>query len=287
MDTIILLYFHLKEESLTDEYQEIIDTIESKIANQPLKEYMMKEMGHLLPPLQVWDNHVKEFDPWQKNVIQHIKHNKSVIVKAPTSSGKSFIAMASGILHKKILYVCPAKPVVYQVGAQFIHMGYKVHFLVDNLSHYSYDSKTNIFIGTPLEIESQLPKLGTEFDYAVFDEIHNLNSETDGDVYENILKIINCNFLALSATIQNVSFLQDIFQKIHPHKQIEYVEYNKRFLNQQKWVWKNNKLVQLHPLCAYPSMLDNFHQTSLRMTPRDCSHMWEIMEDVFEDTDIG
>jgi superfamily II RNA helicase len=285
MDTIILLYFHLKEESLTDEYQEIIDTIESKIANQPLKEYMMKEMGHLLPPLQVWDNHVKEFDPWQKNVIQHIKHNKSVIVKAPTSSGKSFIAMASGILHKKILYVCPAKPVVYQVGAQFIHMGYKVHFLVDNLSHYSYDSKTNIFIGTPLEIESQLPKLGTEFDYAVFDEIHNLNSETDGDVYENILKIINCNFLALSATIQNVSFLQDIFQKIHPHKQIEYVEYNKRFLNQQKWVWKNNKLVQLHPLCAYPSMLDNFHQTSLRMTPRDCSHMWDIMEDVFEDTD--
>ncbi len=286
MDTIILLYFHLKDETLTDEYQEIIDTIDSKIANQPLKEYMMKEMGHLLPPLQVWDNHIKEFDPWQKNVIQHIKHKKSVIVKAPTSSGKSFIAMASGILHKKILYVCPAKPVVYQVGAQFIHMGYKVHFLVDNLSHYSYDSKTNIFIGTPLEIEAQLPKLGTQFDYAVFDEIHNLNSETDGDVYENILKIINCNFLALSATIQNVSFLQDIFQKIHPQKQIEYVEYNKRFLNQQKWVWKNNKLVQLHPLCAYPSIPDNFHETSLRMTPRDCSHLWDIMEDVFEDTDV-
>ena len=73
MDTIILLYFHLKDETLTDEYQEIIDTIDSKIANQPLKEYMMKEMGHLLPPLQVWDNHIKEFDPWQKNVIQHIK----------------------------------------------------------------------------------------------------------------------------------------------------------------------------------------------------------------------
>lgn len=286
MDTILLLYFHLKEKPLSSEYKEIMDTIETKIADQPLKEYMMKEMGHLLPPLNVWDSSVKQFDTWQTNVIQYIKDKKSVIVKAPTSSGKSFIAMASGILHKKILYVCPAKPVVYQVGAYFIHMGYKVHFLVDNLSHYSYDSKTNIFIGTPLEIETQLPKLGNDFDYAVFDEIHNLNSETDGDVYENILKIVDCHFLALSATINNVEFLKDIFQKIHPQKQIEYVEYNKRFLNQQKWIWKDNQLVQLHPLCGYSSLPDNFKETSLRMTPRDCSNLWDIMEDVFEDTDL-
>jgi len=283
MDTILLLYFNLKDEIAKPEYKDIISTIEEKIRGQPLKEYMMKEMGHLLPPLNVWDSQLKQLDEWQKQVIRFIQQKQSVIVKAPTSSGKSFIAMASGILHKKVLYVCPAKPVVYQVGAHFIHMGYKVHFLVDNLSHYSYDSKTNIFIGTPHEIETQLPRLGTTFDYAVFDEIHNLNSDTDGDVYENILKIVQCNFLALSATINNVSFLQDIFQKIHPQKEIHYIEYNKRFLNQQRWIWKKNQLVKLHPLCAYSSIPENFRETSLGMTPNDCSCVWDIIEDVFEE----
>ena len=45
--------------------------------------------------------------------------------------------MSAGIIHKKILYICPAKPVAYQVGSHFIYMGYKVHYLVDDLSHNS------------------------------------------------------------------------------------------------------------------------------------------------------
>ena len=49
-------------------------------------------------------------------------------------------------------------------------MGYKVHFLLDNVSHYSYSPQTNIFIGTPTEIENCLLKTGTTFNYAVFDE---------------------------------------------------------------------------------------------------------------------
>jgi superfamily II RNA helicase len=57
-------------------------------------------------------------------------------------------------------------------------------------------------------------KIGNTFDFAVFDEIHNLNKEDDGDVYENIIKLINCNFLALSATIQNIDFLKKTFEKI-------------------------------------------------------------------------
>ena len=48
-----------------------------------------------------------------------------------------------------------------------------------NLSQNSFDSKTNIFIGTPYEIENNLYRIGTHFDYAVFDEIHNLNKKDD------------------------------------------------------------------------------------------------------------
>ena len=42
-----------------------------------------------------------------------------------------------------------AKPIAYQVGAHFNLMGYKVHYLLDNLCHQGYDSKTTIFVGVP------------------------------------------------------------------------------------------------------------------------------------------
>ena len=142
----------------------------------------------------------------QIKVINFIKNNESVLVRAPTSSGKTFVAMASGIIHKRILYICPADPVAYQVGSHFIYMGYKVHFLVDNISHTSFDNKTNIFVGTPKQVENNLPRIGNKFDYIIFDEIHNLNKQDDGDIYENLIKIVDGNFLALSATINNIEF---------------------------------------------------------------------------------
>ena len=86
--------------------------------------------------------------------------------------------------------------------------------MLDNLSHYSYDSKTNIYIGTPREIENNILKIGTQFDYVVYDEIHNLNSKDDGDCYENLIKLLPCNFLALSATIQNIDDLRLFFQTV-------------------------------------------------------------------------
>ena len=113
------------------------------------------------------------------------------------------------------MYVCPAKPIAYQVGAHFNLMGYKVHYLLDNLCHQGYDSKTSIFVGVPKTIEDNLYKLGVSFDYAVFDEIHNLNKQDDGNIYENIIKLISCPFLALSATIGNIEFLIEIMTKIN------------------------------------------------------------------------
>jgi len=278
IDYIFILYFNLKDYVKN----EIIGKVGGLLDDYDYQLFMMKKMGHMLPPLDYWKQTEKKFESWQIQTINHVNNNESVIVKAPTSSGKSFIAMSAGIFHKKILYVCPAKPVVYQVGANFIHMGFKVHFLVDNHSHHSYDSKTNIFIGTPEEIENNIFTIGNDFDYAVFDEIHNLNKEDDGDVYENIIKLINCNFLALSATIQNINFLKQTFEKINPEKKINYIEYNKRFINQQLWRW-NGSFQRIHPLAAYSSIDQMDLESSLSFTPNDCATLWECIEDIFED----
>ena len=257
--------------------------IEKMLNNYDYKLFMMEKMGNMLPPLDNWNQTEKKFEDWQLETINNVNRGNSIIVKAPTSSGKSFIAMSAGIFHKKILYVCPAKPVVYQVGAHFIHMGYKVHFLVDNLSYNSYDSKTNIFIGVPSEIEDHILTIGSDFDYAVFDEIHSLNKNDDGDSYENIIKLIDCNFLALSATIKNLTFLKNCFEKFHPTMKISTIEYNKRFINQQRWYWNNNKFVKLHPFSAYQSIDELTLENSLSFTPNDCAKLWEVFEEVFED----
>lgn len=286
----ILLYFDLKDtekEYLNDEYCKTLEKIKSKLEDYEYKSFMMKELSDYLPPL---NNTKKQLDEWQVNVVKYIQKKESVIVRAPTSAGKSFVAMATGVLHKRVLYVCPAKPVAFQVGAHFMHMGYKVHYFVENLSHNSYDPKTNIFIGTPLEIENNLYRLKEKFDYAVFDEIHNLNSEKDGHIYENIIKLIDCNFLALSATIKNIDVLKDLFMKINDKdknkdkykgKKINYVEYNKRFINHQKWVWddKKNKLVKLHPLSCFDKVDKYGFKNSLNFTPDDCHTLWEVMEE--------
>jgi hypothetical protein len=283
MSQILILFYSLKnkDDLIKDDenYIKLTKKLDKKFKSCDTSAFLMKECSDLLPPLNFWDRGNYELDDWQKRVIGYIKDKQSVLVRAPTSSGKTFVAMSTGILHKKILYVCPAKPVAFQVGANFIKMGYRVHMLAENMGHLHYDKSTNIFIGTPDIIEQYLPRIYTEFDYAVFDEIHNVDTMIQ---YENIIKLIRCPFLALSATIENITFLRDIFMKIHPNKQINYVEYNKRFINIQRWVY-DDKLSVLHPLACLENNISEIEY--LPFTPNDLTSLYDTIYEVFEDSD--
>ena len=284
---ILNLYFNLKygDHSFLQEIEEYKKTslkLEKLLETCDYKTFMMRDLGHLLPPLNFWDKGEIQFDEWQKDIILKIKQKESVLVRAPTSSGKTFIAMSTGIIYNKILYVCPAKPVAYQIGANFIKMGYRVHYLVENMGHLSYDSNKNIFIGTPDIIEKYIYKIYTDFDYAVFDEIHNIDDDKTGKSYENIIKLLPCNFVALSATIENIDYLKSMLSKVHPEKRIHLVEYNHRFINQQRWVYRGNKLHKVHPIvCLDTSNFDSLKFISF--TPNDCISLYEKLEEIFED----
>jgi len=278
---VLNLYFHLNHSeynNLSEKRKKIMNKISLILYDYDCKFFMFDKLGHLLPPLNFWDKGEFRFEQWQKDVINKIKNKESVIIRAPTSSGKTFIAMSCGILHKKVLYVCPAKPVAYQIGSHFIKMGYKVHFMLDNLANLSFDDKTNIYVGTPELIEKYLYKVKNNFDYIVYDEIHNLTKE-----YENIIHLLNSNFLILSATISNPDDLISKFNEIHPDKQIHFIDYNKRFINHQRWIWsESNKLTNLHPCCCLD--LQNFKNfNNISFTPNDCSRLYEKLSLSFEE----
>ena len=276
------------EQNSEEKYKKIFDKIHSKLDDYEYRLYMMKELSHLLPPLNIYEKKEKKLDEWQIEVIEHMKHKDSVIVKAPTSSGKSFVGYSAGVIHKRILYVTPAIPIAYQVGANFSNMGYKVCYLVHSGEILSYDERTNIFVGTPDVIEDYLYSLNLQFDYAVFDEIHNLNKQDDGHKYENLIKLINCNFLALSATVSNIDKLKEFFLRIHPHFNIHEIEYKKRFINSQKWIWDGKKIKKLHPLAciSIEDIDDSFLQNNLQFTPNDSATLWETMEEIFDADDV-
>ena len=151
MSQILILYYSLKSKDdlicLDEDYIKLSKRLDKKLESCDTSSFLMKECSDLLPPLNFWDKGNYELDDWQVKVIGYIKDSKSVLVRAPTSSGKTFVAMSTGIIHKKILYICPAKPVAFQVAANFIKMGYSVHNLVENMGHLPYDKDTNIFIG--------------------------------------------------------------------------------------------------------------------------------------------
>ncbi len=279
MEYILGLYFQLNGKETKEDHIIIINPIKKKIEGYQYNLYMLKHLGHILPPLNFWEQEFK-FDDWQKQALHIIKQKKSLVIKSPTSSGKSFMACSAAVFHKKILYVCPSSAVAYQVGSHFVKMNYRVHFLLENIGHLDFNDKCNIFIGTPEYIEDYLYKIGTDFDYAVYDEIHEMD-----DHYENIIKLVKCNFLALSATINNIDDIVTFFKNINPMKHIEKIEYNKRFINSQKWIWDNNILKKIHPLHCYNSedLNDDFINIDFKMTPNDIALLWERLEEVFED----
>ena len=276
------LYFHLKDtdqNKLSEKQINLFIKFNKKLEKYDCKFYMFDKLGHLLPPLNFWDKGEMKLDNWQIDIITRINKNESILIKAPTSSGKTFISLSAGIFHTRVLYVCPAKPVAYQIGAHFKKMNYKVHFLIDGHAHLPISSSTTIFIGTPDIIEKYLYRIGTHFDYVVYDEIHNINQ-----YYENIIRLLNCNFLALSATISNSEELFNQLKNIST-KDIFYFEYTERFINQQRYIWYNNNLNKLHPcVCLDTNNFESFNE--INFTPNDLANLFTKLESEFENTEI-
>ncbi|MEW5820776.1 MAG: DEAD/DEAH box helicase [Cyanobacteriota bacterium] len=179
-----------------------------------------------------------ELDDFQKEAIEHIKSKKSVVVCAPTGSGKTVIAeYAINIAienNKRVFYTTPLKALSNQKFRDFqkILGEENVGLLTGDIS-INRDASVvvmttevfrNMLYGTNLgRVEDTLKNIS----FVVLDECHYMNDEERGTVWEE--SIIYCpkdiQILALSATIANHDELTGWINSVHNNTELVYSDF--------------------------------------------------------------
>ena len=166
-----------------------------------------------------------KLDAFQRQAIQHINNGHSVIVSAPTGSGKTLIAehIITSCLESgdKIIYTAPIKALSNQKFRDF-HSGYgeKAGIMTGdvtiNPAAPALIMTTEIFRNRILHDPDSLKA----YSWIIFDEIHYLDDEERGTVWEESLIFLppHMRLLGLSATIPNIQDLAEWIESIHQRK---------------------------------------------------------------------
>ena len=249
----------------------------------PIK-YQMVEAYFRLKPLTSWDVPKIKLDDWQLKVIELIDNEESVVISAPTSSGKTVCAQYCATkLSNKVLFLAPCDVLATQIAGTFMDAGYNTGLMTNNEA-YNIKSDNKVIVATPAKAEVILVTSNIKFNYIVFDEIQQINDE-EGEAIERIIKTCECAFLILSATIyQPEKFIE--YLTYITNKKINFVNYNKRFIVQQKHIWDGVTLQCLHPFgCVDIDYIlkDKFQTGDLAMTARDLYYLGLEMNKIFPD----
>tara|TARA_Y100000294_G_scaffold171406_1_gene184830 strand:- start:2716 stop:4635 length:1920 start_codon:yes stop_codon:yes gene_type:complete len=150
-------------------------------------------------------------DKFQEDAIKAIEKNHSVVVSAPTGSGKTLIAdyIVDKYLKKniRVIYTAPIKALSNQKYKDFCddfgeeNIGLLTGDIVKNPSAPMLIMTTEIYRNMALSNDPLMEKIS----YVIFDEIHYINDIERGYVWEEsiIFSKEKVRFLCLSATIPN------------------------------------------------------------------------------------
>jgi superfamily II RNA helicase len=165
-------------------------------------------------------------DKFQEDSINSINKNHSVVVSAPTGSGKTLIA--DYIIHKnrdnkkRIIYTAPIKALSNQKYKDFSNeygvdkVGLMTGDIVINPHAKILIMTTEIYRNMVISGDEEIEDIA----YVIFDEIHYINDIERGYVWEEsvIYSKPSVRFLCLSATIPNAKEFSAWIQAIKKHK---------------------------------------------------------------------
>jgi len=277
--------------------------------------YQLKEMEDIIPPFSPFDKKSMSLDPWQLEVFNLIKEKKSIIIDAPTSSGKTVCATFCVKVCKKVLFVLPTKELANQVAGTIRNMKSKtlsyipIKLITDE--NVFEDHNPKVYIGTATDLERYFninngkrinwsnPDISQEnqfdidlFEYIIVDEIHQMNSEEQGPAMQRLIKRFKCPMLALSATIGNPDKIKswiEYLKETTPNIDVKRISYNKRFINQQKHIWNGTKLVPIHPLAVINLdflQANKLISTEMQFVPNDLFKLYTEMIELYPEETI-
>ena len=264
---------------------------------------------HLARPVGAPDERVRGFNPdvWQAKLLDVVDAGQSALVQAPTGSGKTFIAfyVMERILRTSddgvVVYVCPTKALANQVYAEVQARFSKIYqdgrpfcgiFTRDKRSEHCL--KCQVLVTVPqcliiymLSPDSQANAWVDRLQYAIVDEVHELGGE-GGSVWEQVLSLLPCPLLALSATLGQSEAFTSWLQKLESARgrDLHMVKHVGRFNDLQSWVFDGEKLGPLHPFFALQPRLA-FHgrlrPESIHLIPEDSLKLWDALGSLSSD----
>src|SRR3989338_8960930 len=164
-------------------------------------------------------------DPFQEEAIKAIERHDSVVVSAPTGSGKTLIGDYIIDKHKedttRIFYTAPIKALSNQKYRDFCKeygeakIGLMTGDVVINSHAKILIMTTEIYRNMVVSQDSDVGDIA----YVIFDEIHYINDIERGYVWEEsiIYSPASVRFLCLSATIPNAQEFSNWIQAIKKH----------------------------------------------------------------------
>ncbi|MBU0535972.1 MAG: DEAD/DEAH box helicase, partial [Nanoarchaeota archaeon] len=174
-------------------------------------------------------------DEFQEDSIKAIDNNHSVVVSAPTGSGKTLIA--DYIINKdvkkgiRVIYTAPIKALSNQKYKEFVadygeeKVGLLTGDIVINPGGLILVMTTEVYRNMAITKDHMIDSVS----YVVLDEIHYINDIERGSVWEEsiIFSDERVRFLCLSATIPNAKEFASWIQSIKNHT-VEVIRHNSR-----------------------------------------------------------
>ncbi len=167
-------------------------------------------------------NNTMLYDRFQEEAINYINEGYSVIVSAPTGSGKTAIAehvILSSLQNKVgVIYTAPLKALSNQKFRDFQNQ------FKDNIGILTGDVSLNaeapVLIMTTEIFRNKIldePESLKKYSWIIFDEIHYIDNPERGTVWEESLLFMpeHLNILGLSATIPNIKEFGAWIESIH------------------------------------------------------------------------